>query len=73
MNELRWHIGKERAPLDRPPYRPYFYWVENHRLVDSADYDAPQLTANIEQRRKSGGDISPFQAALKELAKANGG
>ena len=72
MKELRWHIGKESGRLDKPPYRAYFYWVENHRLVDSAKFDIAGLDVEIERRRSAGDDVGPFQAARKELAKANG-
>jgi hypothetical protein len=70
--ELRWHIGKESEPFDRPPYRAYFYWIENYRLVGSVDYDAEELAAEIERRGKLGKDTEPFRAAQKRLANLNG-
>jgi len=68
---IRWHIGKEAAPLDRPPYRAYFYWVERHRLVRSEDYDATELAAVVKVRRKTRDPKDPFNAALKALIKAD--
>jgi hypothetical protein len=69
--ELRWHIGKESGRLDRPPYRAYFYWLEDERPIDSSDFDAAELDAEIARRVISGDQVEQFQAARKELAIAN--
>lgn len=72
MKELRWHIGKETGRLDRPPYRAYFYWLEDGRPQDAADFDARELEVEISRRKLHGDDVAPFEAAKKELARANG-
>ena len=69
---LHWHIGRESAPFDRPPYRAYFFWLEDHRIVDAADFDAAQLSKELLKRRAAGGkDLAEFEAASKALARAN--
>jgi hypothetical protein len=71
MKETRWHIGKELPPLDQPPYRAYFYVVEDNMLVDANDYDTSELTAELGRRRAVGESAEPFQQALEVLLRAN--
>ena len=66
--ELKWTIGKEGGtPLDRPPFRAYFYRIEDGQLVASSDFSASELRAEIARLRGVGEDIAPFEDALKQL------
>lgn len=72
MSEMRWHIGKETAPHDQPPYRAYFFWVKDNFLVDAKDYDANELAAELQRRREAGESLEPFEDILQNLLRANG-
>ena len=68
--ELTWSIGKGDGPtfrLDIPPFRAYFYWFNNGRIVDSADFSASELQAEIARREVVGDETSQFKEALKQL------
>ena len=65
--ELTWHIGKEDAPLDQPPYRAYFYWKRGGEIVRSADYSTLELEAEVQRLKQCGTDTAPFEEALRRL------
>ena len=72
---LRWHIGKEGGlgtRLDTPPFRAYFYWVEDGMLHRADDYSESELSAEVERRRKGGENVEQYEAALSRLKRANG-
>lgn len=71
MSEVQWHIGKEANPLDRPPYRAYFFLIEDHMLSETWDYDAAELTGELNRRRKDDELLEPFELALEVLVRAN--
>ena len=66
-DELTWHIGKEEAPLDKRPYRAYFWWKRGGQIVHSADFSSTELEAEIQRLKQSGDDASPFEEALRRL------
>ena len=68
--DLRWHIGKEGASgtrLDAPPFRAFFYWVQDDQLVKSTDFSLDELEIEIDRRRNAGENTEPFLSALKRL------
>lgn len=67
---IRWSIGKEgtmKTRLDKPPFRAYFCWFEDEKLVRSADFDRDELKEAIRNRRAAGENVEPFEAALHDL------
>jgi hypothetical protein len=36
--DIGFHIGKEERPLDKPPFRAYFYWKNEGQLVKHEDF-----------------------------------
>ena len=70
MKELKWNIGKEdggRTRLDKPPYRAYFWWIEDGRIVECADFSRAELSKEISRRRLAGEETAVFEEALKRL------
>ena len=68
--ELKWNIGKGDGAsirLDIPPFRAYFYWIDNGHIVESADFSKSELQVEIARRTRGGEEIAPFEAALKQL------
>lgn len=69
--EIQWFIGKEgtiHTRLDVPPFRAFFFWLQDGKVVESADFDRQELEAVIEARRVAGQDTDEFMKALKGLA-----
>lgn len=67
---IRWSVGKEgtmKTRLDKPPFRAYFYWFEDEKLVRSADFDRDELKEEIRNRCAASEDVEPFEAALHDL------
>ena len=52
-----------KTKLDKPPFRAYFYWFEDEKLVRSADFDRDELKEEIRHRRVASEDVEPFEAA----------
>jgi hypothetical protein len=71
MNEeLSWHIGKDavgQESLDRPPYKAYFYWKREGRIVRSAEFTREALETEITRLKNAGEDTTQFELALREL------
>lgn len=68
--EIQWFIGKEgttRTRLDIPPFRAFFFWLQDGKVVKSADFDRQELEVEIEKRRVACQDAAEFVKALKEL------
>jgi hypothetical protein len=68
--EIQWFIGKEgttRTRLDVPPFRAFFFWLQDGKVVESADFDRQELEVEIEKRRVAGQDTAEFVKALKGL------
>jgi hypothetical protein len=68
--ELSWHLCKEgsgQERLDIPPYREYFYWEREGRIIHSAEYTKAELQAQIRHRKREGGEVTEFEIALKQL------
>jgi hypothetical protein len=65
--ELTWHVGKDQTPLDKPPYRAYFFWKRGGQIVRSADYSVQELEAEIGKLKRSGEDTAPIAQALERL------
>ena len=69
--QIKWHIGKEgttHVRIDVAPFRAYFSWLENGKLVKAADFDRAELGVEIRRRSGLGLDTAPFEQALKELS-----
>ena len=66
--DVSFHIGKETSPLDRPPFRAYFNWVQEGRLVKAEDFSQQELEAEIASGRRDGRELELFKEALKRLA-----
>lgn len=67
MKELKWGTGKAGAKLDEPPFRAYFYWMENGQLVQTTDFSESELEAEIARRTAAEEETDPFREALKQL------
>lgn len=68
--EIQWFIGKEgtiRTRLDVPPFRAFFFWLEDGKVVESADFDRQELEVEIERRSVAGQETVEFQQALRKL------
>lgn len=68
--EIQWFIGKEgttRTRLDIPPFRAFFFWLQDGKVVKSADFDRQELEVEIEKRRVVCQDAAEFEKALKGL------
>lgn len=70
--EIQWFIsGKEgttRTRLNVPPFRAFFFWLHDGKVVESADFDRQELEVEIEKRRVVKQETVEFVKALKELA-----
>lgn len=70
--EIQWFIGgKEgtiRTRLNVPPFRAFFFWLQDGKVVESADFDRQELEVEIEKRRVVNQETVEFVKALKELA-----
>jgi|APMI01.1.fsa_nt_gi hypothetical protein len=69
--EIQWFIGKEgtiRTRLDAPPFRAFFFWLQDDSVVDSADFDRQELEVEIEKQRVVGQHTAELVKALKGLA-----
>ncbi len=67
MKEIKWNVGKSGASLDNPPFRAYFYWLEDGQLVQTADYSYSELVEEIKRRTAGGEEKDPFMDALRSL------
>lgn len=70
--EVQWFIGKEgtiRTRLDVPPFRAYFFWLQDGKVVKTADFDRQELEVETEKRRVAGQETIEFIRALKGLHK----
>ncbi len=68
--EIQWFIGKEgtiHTRLDVPPYRAFFFWLQDGKVVETADFDRQELEAEIERRSVAGQETVEFQQALRKL------
>lgn len=68
--EIQWFIGKEgtiRTRLDVPPFRAFFFWLQDGKVVESADFDKQELEAEIERRSAAGQKTVEFQQAMRKL------
>jgi hypothetical protein len=72
LDEIPWHIGKDAAPLDNPPYRAFFYWLRERMLLNAKDSSTPELEGEIARRKQNSEGSAEFKAALECLRKANG-
>lgn len=66
---VHWHIGSERSPLDRPPFRAYFFVVQDGLLCEATDFDVVELTKEIARRRSVGEAVEPYDEALDRLTR----
>ena len=71
---IQWHVGSEGRSsrrLDKPPFRAYFFWVQDGVLVDAADYSAEELRQRLGELQQSGEDITQVAEAIRALERAN--
>ena len=69
-SKLQWTIGKESSPgltLDTPPFRAYFYWIENGELKRAADFSREELRVEIDSRKPDDEELIDLKAALARL------
>ena len=69
-----WHVGSEGGisrRLDKPPFRAYFFWVQDGLLVDAADYSSDELRRRLDELQQSGEDTIQVNAAIRTLECAN--
>lgn len=70
--EVTFSIGRENSPLDTPPYKAYFYWIENGQLIKTEDYTIAELKKEIlNLDRNNSSLVYIFQDALAKLIKSN--
>ena len=65
---IEWSIGKEGTTatcLDRPPFKAFFCFLVDGKLVETLDFDKHELSIEIERRRNAGEEIEPFEKALR--------
>lgn len=62
------HISKEASPLDKPPFRAYFQWLNKGQLVKSEDFSKQELEAEIASGQREGRELELFKEALNRLA-----
>ena len=76
QKELRWHIGRDCGGLgtrrDRPPFRAYFFWVDNYLLNRAQDYSEGDLADEIRRRKVAGESFDAFEKAFARLKGVNG-
>ena len=69
MNEeIGFHIGKEESRLDKPPFRAYFHWTREKRLIKMEDYSKQELEAEIASGQRPDRELKVFKEALNQLA-----
>ncbi len=71
-DEITWHIGKDDKPQDSPPYRAYFYWKLNGKVLRSENYSEAELQDEIDRRLNNGEPMTDFEEALNNLRNKNG-
>ena len=72
ITKIEWNIGREgteHARLDQQPFRAFFSWLRDGRVIECADFSRLELEDEIEKRRLHGQNTVEFDAALKELSK----
>ena len=67
---IEYVIGKESSPLDTPPFRAYFYWTCEGRLVKSEDYSKSELEVEISSGWRKKSELEIFSEALKRMVNA---
>ena len=50
-----------------PPFRALFFWLQDGKVVESADFDKQELEAEIERRGAAGQETVELQQALRKL------
>ena len=65
--DIGFHIGKEMSPLDKPPFRAYFHWTREGRLLRSEDFSKQELEVEITSGRRDGRELELFKEALQRL------
>jgi hypothetical protein len=70
--DVGFHIGKEASPLDKPPFRAYFTWTREGRLIKAEDFSQQELQAEIASGQRDGRELKLFNKALNQLAHLGG-
>jgi hypothetical protein len=74
QSTVYWHVGSDGGSsrrLDKPPFRAYFFWVQDGLLIDAADYSVDELQRHLADLQQSGQDTSQVLDALSTLRRAN--
>lgn len=67
--KLTYHIGKETKPLDTPPFRVYFSWInENNQIAKSEDYSIEELKIKISKMDAADPEHITFKQAMQALS-----
>jgi len=69
--EIEYFIGKEVAPLDTPPFRAYFYRIDENILSSFVDYSIDELAALAIEIETDENERSKYTNAINDLRNAN--
>jgi hypothetical protein len=76
MNEdLTWEVryeGAGRETGQKGSAKACFYWKKDGQLIRSAEFTQSELEVECERLSKTGGDLTQFVLALKQLALSTG-
>jgi hypothetical protein len=65
--DVGFRIGKETSPLDKPPFRAYFHWINDGQLVKYEDFSKEELETEIASGQRTGRELELFKEALHRL------
>jgi hypothetical protein len=65
--DIGFHIGKEGSPLDKPPFRAYFYWIKEGQIVKYEDFTLKDLETEIASGKRESRELELFKEALNRL------